>query len=91
MTLGNQLSNIQGGLGQALGQGYANIGNIQAQQAMGPTNMLASALGQGAQLAALYAGGGMGGSAAGRASPFSSVFGSAFPSSYNMSLYSPHR
>jgi hypothetical protein len=56
MTLGQNLAGIQGGLGQALGQGYANIGTIQAQQAMGPTNMLASALGQGAQLGAMYYG-----------------------------------
>jgi hypothetical protein len=52
MTLGQNLAGIQGGLGQALGQGYANIGTIQAQQAMAPMNMLASALGQGAQLGA---------------------------------------
>jgi hypothetical protein len=64
MTLGQNLAGIQGGLGQALGQGYANIGTIQAQQAMGPTNMLASLAGQGMQAAALAYGGGLGGAAA---------------------------
>lgn len=51
------------GLGQGIGQGYANIGANNASAYMGPTNLMASALGQGAQLAAMYAGGGFGGGA----------------------------
>lgn len=55
-TAANLAQNYQG-LGQALGQGYANMGANNASAYMGPTNLLASALGQGAQLAAMYAGG----------------------------------
>lgn len=61
-TAQNMAQNYQG-LGQALGQGYANIGAANASSYMAPTNLLASALGQGAQLAAMYAGGGFGGGA----------------------------
>jgi hypothetical protein len=61
MTTGANLSAIQGGLGQALGQGFSNIGTIQGQQAMAPINALSSLAGQAAQAAAMYYGGGMGG------------------------------
>lgn len=47
---GNQLANVYGNLGQGLGQGAANIGSIYGQAAMGPTNLLAQALGQAGQL-----------------------------------------
>ncbi len=48
----NQLANVYGNLGQGLGQGAANIGSIYGQAAMGPTNLLANALGQAGQLGA---------------------------------------
>jgi hypothetical protein len=72
MTTGQNMANIYGSQGQNLAQGYANIGNIQAQEAMGPTNMLASGLGQAAQLGAMALGGG---------------FSSPFPASYRQSMY----
>lgn len=52
-------------LGQGVGQGYANIGASNASSYMAPTNLLASALGQGAQLAAMYVGSKFGNGAAG--------------------------
>jgi hypothetical protein len=73
MTTGNTLAGLQSNLGQALGQGYANIGNIQAQQAMGPINALSSLGGQAIQAAAMAYGGGLGGG-------LSSMFSSAAPS-----------
>jgi hypothetical protein len=53
---GNQLANVYGNLGQGLGQGAANIGSIYGQAAMGPTNLLASALNQGLQVGGYLAG-----------------------------------
>jgi hypothetical protein len=53
---GTNLANVYGGLGQALGQGYANIGAANASAYMGPTNLLAQALGQVGQLGAAYLG-----------------------------------
>ena len=79
MTTGNTLAGLQSGLGQSLGQGYANIGNIQAQQAMAPINMLASGLGQAAQLGAMAYGGGFGLNPAARASSYGSSGGMRFP------------
>jgi hypothetical protein len=43
-------------LGQAMGQGYANIGAANASAYMAPTNLLAQALGQAGQLGAAYLG-----------------------------------
>lgn len=63
-TAQNLAQNYQN-LGQGIGQGYANIGAANASSYMAPTNLLASALEQGAQLAAMYAGGGFGGGSAG--------------------------
>lgn len=42
--------------GQGIGQGYANIGANNASAYMGPTNLLAQALGQAGQLGAMYLG-----------------------------------
>ena len=54
-TASNLAQNYQN-LGQGLGQGYANIGANNASAYMGPTNMLAQALGQAGQLGAMYLG-----------------------------------
>jgi hypothetical protein len=48
---GTNLAQNYQNLGQALGQGYANIGAANASSYMAPTNLLASALGQGIQAA----------------------------------------
>lgn len=74
-TATNLAQNYQN-LGQAMGQGYANIGANNASAYMAPTNMLASALGQIPQMAAMAAGGG-----------FGNIGGSPFPSSYRKSMY----
>lgn len=55
------LSQNDTNLGQALGQGYANIGANNASAYMGPTNAMTSLLGQALQAGAMYAGGGFGG------------------------------
>lgn len=55
---GTNLAQNYQNLGQGIGQGYANMGATNASAYMGPTNLLAQALGQGAQIAALAAGGG---------------------------------
>lgn len=86
-TAQNMAQNYQG-LGQALGQGYANIGANNASAYMAPTNLLASALGQGAQLAAMYAGGGFGGAGMNLASRAAQPATTAFNRNYGMN-YGP--
>jgi hypothetical protein len=49
---GTNLANVYGGLGQALGQGYAHIGANNASAYTGPTNLMAALAGQGLQAGA---------------------------------------
>lgn len=53
---GTNLAQNYQNLGQGLGQGYANMGATNASAYMGPTNLLAQALGQAGQLGAMYLG-----------------------------------
>lgn len=53
---GTNLAQNYQNLGQGIGQGYANIGATNASAYMGPTNLLAQALGQAGQLGAMYLG-----------------------------------